>query len=165
MRSRVLALSFAVAILAASAVALSPHHPAGRSQATGQSTTQNPDSTCGSCHQAIVDRYRHTPMARASGPALENFAPGEFTDALSGVHYRIFLRDGTPWMSFSREGTRDRDALSGEEQLLYFIGSGHRGRTYLYERDGLWFELPVNFYAQHGWDITPKQLHNPEHAR
>lgn len=98
-------------------------------------------------------------MAHASGDATTNFSPGEFTDALSGVHYRIFLRNGTPWMSFSREA--GHGPLSGEEQLLYFIGSGHRGRTYLYQRDGLWFELPVNLYSQHGWDITPKQLHNP----
>lgn len=97
-------------------------------------------------------------MAQASGEATHNFVPGEFADALSGVDYRIFLRDGTPWMSFSREAGRGRAPLNGEEQLLYYIGSNHRGRTYLYERDGLWFELPVNFYAHHGWDMTPKHL-------
>jgi hypothetical protein len=98
-------------------------------------------------------------MAHASGQATDNFVPGEFADALSGVHYRIFLRDGTAWMSFSREASRGRDPLRGEEHLVYFIGSGHRGRTYLYERDRLWFELPVNYYAHNGWDMTPKQLH------
>lgn len=122
---------------------------------------QNPDSRCAACHQAIVDRYNQTPMAHASGSAIDGFVPGEFSDALSGVHYRIFVREGTPWMSFSRDADHGRAPIAGEEQLLYFIGSGHRGRTYLYERDGLWFELPVNYYAHAGWDITPKRLHDP----
>ena len=99
-------------------------------------------------------------MAHASGPVTEDLIPGEFTHAASGVHYRIFLRDGTAWMSFSREATHGRQPLSGEEQLLYFIGSNHRGRTYLYQHDSLWFELPINYYAQSGWDMTPNHLHD-----
>lgn len=161
-RSLALPLFFAIAVVAASAIALSPQPTSRSASSVPQPALKSPDASCATCHEAIVERYRQTPMAHASGQAADGFVPGDFTDALSGVHYRIFLRDGATWMSFSRSLSADgRDPLSGEEQLLYFIGSGHRGRTFLYERDGLWFELPVNLYAHHGWDITPKQQHNP----
>jgi thioredoxin-like negative regulator of GroEL len=46
--------------------------------------------------------------------------------------------------------------LSGEVELHYFVGSNTRGRTYLFERDGLWFEAPVNWYAKKRlWDMAP----------
>ena len=46
--------------------------------------------------------------------------------------------------------------LRGERELKYFIGSGHRGRTYLYEESGLWFQTPINYYSKGGvWDMAP----------
>jgi hypothetical protein len=108
-----------------------------------------------------VERYRQTPMAKASGPATEDFLPGDFTHAASGVHYRVFLRDGAAWLSFSRGADHGREALAGEERLLYYLGSNHRGRTYLYQHDSLWFETPVNYYARGGWDMAPNHLNDP----
>jgi hypothetical protein len=49
---------------------------------------------CAKCHQAIYDSYEKTPMSQASGKAAEGLLPGEFTHAASGVHYRLFLKDG-----------------------------------------------------------------------
>lgn len=117
-------------------------------------TAENPDSVCARCHQKIYDSYQITPMARASGPAAEGLLPGEFTHTLSGVHYRLFLRDGRAWLSYDREPT-----LHGEQELSFFIGSGQRGRTYLFEKEGFWFESPVNWYSkQRVWDMNPKSL-------
>jgi predicted CXXCH cytochrome family protein len=40
--------------------------------------------------------------------------------------------------------------------LLYYIGSGRRGRSYLFETDGFLFESPVNWYAnKQTWDMAP----------
>ena len=37
-----------------------------------------------------------------------------------------------------------------------FVGSGTRGRTFLFQRDGYWFETPINWYAKKGiWDMAP----------
>jgi len=92
-------------------------------------------------------------MARASGPALEALIPGEFLHQPSGVRYRIYEENDKAWLSFERDGA---DALKGTRELLYFIGSGHRGRTYLFSEDGFTFESPVNWYAQaKSWDMTP----------
>jgi Flp pilus assembly protein TadD len=116
---------------------------------------ENPDIQCARCHKKIYDNYQATPMARASGAAVDGLLPGEFTHALSGVHYRLFLRDGRVWLSYDRPG----GTLKGEQELSDFVGSGQRGRTYLFQKDGFWFESPVNWYSrQRVWDMNPKSL-------
>ncbi|MGA8273158.1 MAG: multiheme c-type cytochrome, partial [Candidatus Sulfotelmatobacter sp.] len=92
-------------------------------------------------------------MARASGPAIDALIPAEFTHKESGVHYRIYSEKGMAWLSFDRP--RDPD-VQGKRELLYYIGSGRRGRSYLFETDGFLFESPVNWYANKKiWDMAP----------
>ena len=119
-------------------------------------SAENPDRACAACHQKIYDSYQATPMARASGAAADGLLPGEFTHAASGVHYQLFLRDGRAWLSYDRPS---QPTLKGEQELSYFIGSGQRGRTYLFQKQGFWFESPVNWYSkQRVWDMNPKSL-------
>ncbi len=92
-------------------------------------------------------------MAHASGPSKGNVIPGEFTHALSRVHYKVYEQDAKVWLSFDRNAP---DEIHGKRELLYFIGSGLRGRTYVFADDGFFFESPVNWYGQKGvWDMTP----------
>ncbi len=92
-------------------------------------------------------------MARASGPAIDVLTPAEFTHKESGVHYRIYAEKGRAWLSFERPGDPQ---LRGKRELLYYIGSGRRGRSYLFETDGFLFESPVNWYAnKQVWDMAP----------
>jgi len=108
---------------------------------------------CTSCHAEIVRDYGKTSMANASGSAIQALLPGEFTHAPSAVHYRVYEENGKAWLSFDRDTS---DSIRGKRELLYFIGSGQRGRTYLFSDDGYVFESPVNWYAQsHAWDMTP----------
>lgn len=96
-------------------------------------------------------------MAHASGPAVDGFLAADFVHAVSGIHYRITEDAGRVWLSYER-----RDAsrpLEGRQELKYFLGSGLRGRTFLFERDGYWFEAPINWYAKRQmWDMTPHFL-------
>jgi hypothetical protein len=96
---------------------------------------------CASCHAEIYKSYGKTVMARASGPALAGLVTGEFEDQESGVRYRVFQRDGHAWMSYERE---KESGVRGERELLYFIGSNKKGRSYLFEEQGFWFETPIN---------------------
>ncbi len=130
-----------------------------------------PDAVCAQCHAAIYASYEHTAMARGSGAAAEGLndglMAGQFHHEPSGVSYRIFARDGRVWMRFSRAaggagaadgaGAANRaGALEGERELLYFVGSGTRGRTFLYQQGGEWFELPVNYYGRRRqWAMAP----------
>ena len=114
---------------------------------------------CAKCHRAIFQSYSATPMAHASGPATQDFLPGDFRHAASGVHYRVFLENGDAWLGFDRDGD---PPLHGKRKLEYFIGSGLRGKTYIFSENGFSFELPVNFYSKRsdapggGWDMAPK---------
>jgi len=127
-------------------------------QTPNSSTTrlQNPDSACAECHQQIYDRFRTTAKARGSGDALQALLPGSFHHDPSNVSYRVYQQDGVAWMSYSRPASDPRGPLDGREQLRFYIGSGHRGRTYLFQSGDQWFELPINYYTRRaGWDMAP----------
>lgn len=116
----------------------------------------HPDAVCASCHREIYDHYEKTQMARGSGVATEDLIPGEFHDRQSGVQYSVFQRDGSVWMSYRRDSSDQRGALSGEHRLEYYIGSATEGRTYLYQQNGHWYELPINYYTpRKGWEMAP----------
>ncbi|HZD78039.1 MAG TPA: tetratricopeptide repeat protein [Acidobacteriaceae bacterium] len=132
-------------------------------QAQPHLVATSPDAACAGCHRTIYERYEATPMARASGPALDGLMVGRFTHAASGVSYKIFERNGVGWLSYARPGTAAGGYLNGEVKLAYFVGSNTRGRTYLFERNGYWFETPVNWYAKKRvWDMAPNYLNAHE---
>ncbi|MFZ0772116.1 MAG: tetratricopeptide repeat protein [Candidatus Sulfotelmatobacter sp.] len=111
------------------------------------------NEACSRCHSAIYQSYQRTSMARASGPAIDALTPAEFTHKESGVQYRIYSENGRAWLSFDRPGDPQ---VRGKRELLYYIGSGRRGRSYLFETDGFLFESPVNWYAnKQMWDMAP----------
>ena len=149
MRFELAALASLAATLFCGALSVtSPNAPA----APQPTIPPDPDTACASCHQAIYDRYRQTPMANGSGPVQQGLIQGGFRHAPSGVEYKVFLRDNEAIMSYRRPGS----SLDGERKLLYFIGSGHRGRTYLYQQQDLWFEAPINYYSKKAiWDMAP----------
>jgi tetratricopeptide (TPR) repeat protein len=111
------------------------------------------NEACAHCHASIYNSYKRTPMAHASGPATEGLTPADFSHNKSGVHYRVYTDAGSAWLSFERPVD---PAIQGKRELLYFIGSGQRGRTYLFSVDGFLFESPVNWYAaRHEWNMAP----------
>jgi tetratricopeptide (TPR) repeat protein len=115
---------------------------------------------CATCHSEIYKSYRMTAMATASGAASDGLMTGEFEHKESKVHYRVFERSGKVWMSYGRGG---KDGLRGERELLYFIGSGEKGRTYLFSEQGFLFETPINWYSQEGrWNMTPAYMEAQE---
>jgi tetratricopeptide (TPR) repeat protein len=108
---------------------------------------------CAGCHSAIYDSYLKTSMANASGPASNNLIPADFAHRQSGVHYRIYADKGKVWLSFERPNDPE---VRGKRELLYYIGSGRRGRSYLFSMDDFLFESPVNWYTdRHVWDMAP----------
>jgi Flp pilus assembly protein TadD len=119
-------------------------------QVTGESGA---DQACAACHRKIYDSYQQTIMAKASGKAGDALVTGEFFHAPSGVTYRVFRKDGRTWMSYQRDGD---PKLSGQRELLYYIGSGRKGRSYLFSVQGFLFETPINWYSQEArWNMAP----------
>ena len=106
---------------------------------------------CASCHQEIYQSYKKTVMARASGPAGDGLVTGDFSDSISGVRYHVYRQDGRVWMSYERD-----KEMHGQRELLYFVGSGVKGRTYLFSDEGYLFESPINWYSQERrWNMAP----------
>ena len=94
---------------------------------------------CQPCHADISKSYARTPMAQSSG-RVETIAAATFTAA--GERYQIANNK----LLFN----------GGEAPFNYFVGSNSAGRTFLSERFGYLFELPVTWYAQkQTWDASP----------
>jgi predicted CXXCH cytochrome family protein len=159
-RSRYGCAAWAFLIFLAACCTGSPAFSSPRAKAfAAPRKADNPDLICRNCHQQIYDRYQRTPMAKASGNALDGLLPGALLHQDSGIEYRLYARDGSAWLSYDRRDASPAKALHGEQRLSYYIGSGNRGRTYLFERDGFWFESPVNWYSKKQlWDMNPKSL-------
>jgi len=133
------------------ALAISQSPPAAPIKADANGYVGN--QACAKCHATIFESYQRTAMSHASGPASDNPMVGDFFHKKSGVNYRISSEDGKLWLSFERPGD---PALHGKRELLYYIGQGRRGRTYLYSLDGFLFEAPVNWYTdRHLWAMAP----------
>jgi Tfp pilus assembly protein PilF len=133
--------------------------PGFGSQSSGlDSNTSNTNGyvgneACARCHSSIYTSYARTAMAHASGLAKENVIPADFLHAKSGIHYRIYSESDHVWLTFERPGDT---SVRGKRELLYYIGAGRRGLTYLFAQDGFVFESPVNWYGdKHIWDMTP----------
>jgi tetratricopeptide (TPR) repeat protein len=128
-------------------------------QAAPAQLPPDPDAVCAGCHRQIYESWKRTPMAGASGSAADGFISADFAHAASGVHYRIVLDQGQVWLSYERPNAPPDRALSGKQLLRYYLGSGRRGRTWIFEREGYWYEIPINWYAKkHLWDMTPNYL-------
>jgi predicted CXXCH cytochrome family protein len=127
---------------------------------TGNSL-ENPDEVCRDCHQQIYDRYGRSAMAKASGNAMDGLNPQQrsspdFRHGPSNILYHLSDQAGHVELTFTRSSGDGGSALNGKERLEYFIGSGHRGRTYLYQQEGFWFESPINWYGKKQvWDMAP----------
>ena len=135
---------------------------------------------CAGCHAEIYKSYSKTVMANASGPASEGLITGEFFHKPSGVRYRVYEEDGSSHASLRRSGSENRmptskphtvwmsyeraaEGFRGQRELIYFIGSGRKGRSYLFSDDGFWFETPINWYSQEGrWNMAPAYTESRE---
>lgn len=126
-------------------------YPSPAKSAPGKPQAALGSESCAKCHAAIFQTYIRTPMANASGLASDGLISGEFRH--SGIDYHIYIEDHRAWLSFVRSGD---PLVTGRRELRYFIGSGRRGRTYLFSEDGFLFESPINWYAERQlWDMTP----------
>ena len=99
-------------------------------------------------------------MATASGRASDGLMTGEFLHQKSDVRYRVYAKDDRIWMSYVRDS---EPAIRGQRELLDYIGSGRKGRSYLFSVQGFLFESPINWYSQEGkWNMAPAYTESRE---
>ena len=117
------------------------------------SPVRDADTVCARCHKRIYRSYLDTPMANASGLAMEKLRPGTFMQAASATEYKISVRDNQGELSY--QSLKD-PSVGGRLPLSYFLGSGHLGTTFLYSVGEFLFESPIAWYtASQSYDMKP----------
>ena len=113
---------------------------------------------CQSCHPAIYEAYKKTPMATSSGivgtgAVQENLREAGFEHSASGYRYRL-KRSGEGKLELE---WAKRDSKSVHRALMsLYIGSGTVARSYAIDRGGFLYLSPVAYYAAKGkWDLSP----------
>lgn len=110
------------------------------------------DSACAACHVKETSQFHQTPM----GHALETI---ENCDILR-KHPDMQYQEGPYRTEIKTEGVRSVITVSqGAETfsvpILYALGQGKAGQTYVFEHQGAFYESRVSFYdALKGLDIT-----------
>ena len=111
------------------------------------------DAQCAHCHAKIYRSYLSTPMANASGRAIENMKTVTYLHQPSSVTYRVSIEKGQATLIADDPRSPNRPV---SRPLTYFLGSGHLGVTYLYFMNDYLFESPVAWYAaSHSYDMKP----------
>jgi hypothetical protein len=116
------------------------------------------DEVCAGCHRALTNSYRQHPMGRSLAPiatasALERYESDSRNPfQTDGFLYRVDRRGGRVVHTETAVG----GGVQAEAEIAFAIGSGRRGRSYLFEHDGYVFQSPISWYPLKGiWDLSP----------
>jgi hypothetical protein len=122
---------------------------AGRIASAGAGTSA---SSCAACHRAQALSQPSTSMGRA----LERVADSEILRS----NPLLTFREGALTFRITRQGDRSiysvaRGSETVSEPIAYAFGLGSAGQTYVYQRNGNWYEARVSFFkAISGLDLT-----------
>lgn len=115
------------------------------------------DGACAGCHEAITVAYRKHPMGRSLAP----IATATEIEKLAGDVHNPFDAQGMTYR-VERQGDRliHSESVAGRIEnrapVAFAIGSGRRGRSYLFDRDGFLFQSPISWFPLKGvWDLSP----------
>ncbi len=145
-----------IGIFAAAALALPTLHCVAQPKATVTSV-QQADAVCAKCHKDIFNKYVRTPMANASGLAMDHAISGTVDQGTAGLRYSVLLDGGELWLTYK---SSTGETFSGKRRLEYFLGSGHLGVTYMYVTNGYLLESPIAYYSNlNTYDMKPGLEH------
>jgi len=122
--------------------------------------------SCVGCHQEIHQSYRKTNMGHSMyrpslSDTIEYFGTEvQVYDSQLDMYYfpywsgnKFFIRE------FRIEG--NDTIYKRDEQVDYVIGSGNQTRSYLMQREGYLFEMPITWYVHKRiWDLSPGYAEN-----
>jgi len=107
---------------------------------------------CARCHAKKTSTQVTTPMAHAAMPAAKSDILRE--------HPKVSLQLGPYNYTISRTETESTYSVSDgtnsiSEPVLWAFGLGNKGQTYVYQRDGFYYESRMSFYkAIQGLGLT-----------
>jgi hypothetical protein len=112
-------------------------------------------AACAKCHAASSATQSTTAMAHAATPAAEApllHAHDHLSLSLGPYHEEIVSQADKAVLTV----TAGTASLSAD--LLWAFGVGHMGQTYIYEKDGAFYESHLSFYSStQSLNVTPEQ--------
>jgi hypothetical protein len=120
-------------------------------------------AACAKCHAAKAASQQTTAMAHAA----TRTADAEILHQHDHLAFRfgpyreeIATKGEKSVLTVSNSTVSNDDAASLSADLLWAFGVGHMGQTYIYQRNGSFYESQLSFYASsHSLNITPE--HSP----
>lgn len=117
--------------------------------------------TCRSCHENTYNSYMQTGMGHSMylpdpTQQIERFGPEELVfDERKNFYYQAFWEGSKMYIREFRKAGQDT-IYERREQVSHIVGSGHQTRSYLMERNGYWYEMPITWYVEKQiWDLSP----------
>jgi Flp pilus assembly protein TadD len=116
--------------------------------------------SCVGCHQDIYKTFLETGKGRSfhlpsPDNIIENFKATPVYDKYSDLNYQAFWRGPEMYMAEFRLQGQDTVHYRAEK-VEYVIGSGNQTRSYLYETNGYFYEMPLTWYVgKKIWDLSP----------
>jgi hypothetical protein len=98
---------------------------------------------CAKCHSGKIATQKNTPMARTSAPVTESgilATHGRLTFQAGRISYQIATSDNKNIYTIT-DGAHSISA-----PLTWAFGDGHIGQSYLFERDGNFYESRVSYF-------------------
>jgi hypothetical protein len=98
---------------------------------------------CAKCHTQIAATQQTTPMAHAATPAANSEilqSHADLTEQRAAYHYELSTSPSAVNFSVT-DGAQSLSAT-----IAWAFGLGHKGQTYIYERDGGFYESHLSFY-------------------
>jgi Tfp pilus assembly protein PilF len=115
------------------------------------------DAACAGCHAEQAESYAHHPMGRSFAAVqprdlAELFPPFE----KRGFRFSAERRSEQVIHRAERLDGAGRVLATTEVPAEYVLGSGTRGRSYLFRRGDHLFQSPVSWFTQsESWDLSP----------
>lgn len=116
--------------------------------------------SCKPCHTEIVNQYLQTGKGRSFYLArpvwsVENWNVPPVNDSHSDLSYLPFQKDSLFFvMEYRLEGKDTVHKLV--QKIDFFIGSGNQTRSYLCNKNGYLYEIPITWYSKKKiWDLSP----------
>jgi len=107
---------------------------------------------CAKCHSSIAQTQVRTPMGRAASRASDS--------SILSAGTVLTYRDGPYLLRIEREGAQEVYSVNDGQStvsasLLWAFGLGNAGQTYIFQRQGTYYESRVSFYNEiQGLDLT-----------
>jgi len=118
------------------------------------------DSACVGCHQAATKAYQANTMAQSfhqwtPDRRIETKMDSAIVHARSGYRYKVIDSAKALWQVEYLQAPNGIRVHELKRRIDYVIGSGRVARTYFTQENGRLFQLPLTWYREHGWDMSP----------